>query len=562
MFLHIAKKGVLVVDSLKEIKNNSIIKSILFLIIGFLFWINLQSIFIPKRFYNDNDTGKLKRFYNEEKNSIDVIIGGASHPARGIFPMEIYELFGIKAYNLATSAQSIDATYYTLLEALKNQHPKVFVFDISGLYFSNSSLYYNQFVLDDMPFGKNKIMFAKECIKSDKTKSLLELIIPLLGYHTRWKDLSQQDFNYIRSGGEDFLKGGTINVTKGEGISLDVMNSTVKELRQNKEKIIYEYYDGLKEYKNEEDILYKTDISDFNLQWLIKLQQLCEESNIEFLVVKIPAVQWPQSYSSAWTIEKYEKTRNICNDYGITYYDLLYDTDTNLDWSKDSHDGGFHLNFYGAQKVSRNLGNYLNRQYNLSREHIKKWDQDLIAYKKLKQVALLELEQDFVTYINLLVKEHADKIIFLTASDDITVGLNEEDIHVLRLLGLQADFSNAVRYSYVAVIDKGKVEYEALSNRPLTYKGICSQSQKQYELYSSGWWTVSNASIKLGGEEYAVNYRGLNIVVYDDDKDLILDSVAFDTYSELHAVIRNGSMIHKFEKSIEKYIIELSKSQR
>lgn len=539
----------------KKISTKCIIKSVLFLLIGISIFNILQELLIPKYPPNVNDTGKLKCYNSEKKNSIDILIGGASHPARGVFPMELYELYGIKSYNLATSAQSIDATYYTLIEALKRQHPKVFVFDVSALYFSSSSLYYNQFVLDEMPLGKNKIMFAKECLKGDKTKSLAELIFPLLGYHTRWKDLSQQDFDIKKIESRDFLKGGIINPTKSEGISVDVMNSTASGLMQNTEKIVYEYWDGIKEIKREEDIIYTTDIPEDNIEWLIKIKHICEENDIELLAVKIPAVQWPQSYSSAWTIEKYNNTRDLCNEYGIDYYDLLYDVDAFIDWSKDSHDGGFHLNLYGAQKVSREIGSFLIDHYDLSQEYIEEWDQDLINYQKVKEIVLLELEQDFITYINMLKKEQADKLIFIVASDEMTVGLNEADINALHLLGLQTDFMNAVQYSYIAVIDDGKVQYEALSNRPLYYKGICSQSQKEFELYSSGWWTSSRASIKLDNKEYAINYRGLNIVVYDCNLDLLLDSVVFDTWSDVHTAIRNGSMIYNFEKEFEQNIM-------
>ena len=406
-----------------------------------------------------------------------------------------------------------------------------------------------------MSLGKNKRMFAKECLKGDKTKSLVELTFPLIGYHTRWKDLSQQDFDIKKIDNRDFLKEGIINPTKSEGISVDVMNSTASGLMQNTEKVVYEYCDGNKEIKREEDIIYTTDISEDNIEWLIKIKHICEENDIELLAVKIPAVQWPQSYSSAWTIEKYNKTRDLCNQYGIDYYDLLYDADAFIDWSKDSHDGGFHLNLYGALKVSRELGSFLINHYDLSQEYIEKWDQDLINYQKVKEIVLLELEQDFITNINMLKKEQADKLIFIVASDEMTVGLNEADIDALHLLGLQTDFMNAVQYSYIAVIDDGKVQYEALSNRPLYYKGICSQSQKEFELYSSGWWTSSRASIKLDNKEYAINYRGLNIVVYDCNLDLLLDSVVFDTWSDVHTAIRNGSMIYNFEKEFEQNIM-------
>lgn len=195
--------------------------------------------------------------------------------------------------------------------------------------------------------------------------------------------------------------------------------------------------------------------------------------------------------------------------------------------------------------------------YDLSQEHNDQWDKDLISYEKVRKVALLELEQDLVTYINMLTNEYKDNVIFITASDEMSQGLNETDIDALRRLGLQIDYFTAFRCSYIAVIEDGKVKYEALSNRPLNYSGICQNSGKKYELYSSGWWTGSGTSIKLDGSEYAVNCRGLNIVVYDDKRELVLDSVGFDTYTEYHTPVRNNGTINWLKEEFERYIMEV-----
>ena len=59
------------------------------------------------------------------------------------------------------------------------------------------------------------------------------------------------------------------------------------------------------------------------------------------------------------------------------------------------------------------------------------------------------------------------------------------------------------------------------------------------------------------GTEYAVNTRGMNIVVYDDSRDLVLDSVAFDTWEEVHTPTRNNGRINGFAEAFEQYIMEV-----
>lgn len=531
-----------------------------FIIIGILIFSLLGYIFMPKRFpYSQaSANGKLRYYYNEDKNSIDALILGTSHAYRGILPMEMYQLCGVKSYNLATSTQPIEVTYYALREAIKYQNPRVVIWDVSNLYIDNTDEYRWKLVTDEMIPGENKISLIREYLKKvESTEEIYTDLFPLLEYHTRWKELLKQDFDLSHKNKYYFGKGGQISSVMREAVSVDEMNSFTNRLIKNNEKVVYEYHGGESSENRERDVLYSTEILNANVEWFFKIKELCDENNIQLLAVKVPAIEEPQRYNSAWTFAKYDKTQAFCDKNGVAYYDLLYDTDIGLDWAEDTIDGGRHLNLYGAQKVSANLGNYLIEHYELSDDHNEQWDKDLKSYEKVRKVALLELEQDFVTYINMLADEYKDNTIFITVSDEMTVGLNEADINALRNLGLQVDFTKALQHSYIAVIENGVVEYEALSNRPLDYSGVCSQSGKEYELYSSGWWTVSKASIEIDGKEYALNTRGLNIVVYDNRRDLVLDSVAFDTWAEVHPAIRNSNMTNRFEEDFERYIVEV-----
>lgn len=529
------------------------------LIFAMLFYI-FQIIVIPKRFPYSNlyEVGKMRYFKNEDRDSIDVLICGTSHAGRGILPMELYGTYGIKAYNLSTSAQRIETTYFTLMEALRTQTPEILIVDVSNLYFEHQDLISWKYIMDDIPPSKNKVLMAREYMKNydGKDETIRSIIFPLLEYHTRWKELTITDFDIFNSNKNYFGKGGNLISFIAGGVSADEMNMITDGLIQNTERILCEYNAGEINESREENIGYSAHIPETNVEWLLKIKEVCEKNDIYLLAVKVPSVYWPQAYASAWTKEKYHKMRNLCEEYGIDYYDLLYDTDVSMDYGKDSQDGGCHLNLYGAQKVSADLGKYIEEHYDVSGRNNAKWDKDLTSYQKVRQIALLELEQDFVQYINKLVNEYQDKMIFIAASEDMAQGLNDADINILRVLGLQMDFSNAFQDSYIAVIDNGKVLYEALSNRPLSYNGI-GESGLHYALYSSGWWSSAGASITINGAGYAMNGRGLNIVVYDDERGLVLDSVCFDTSAEYHTPARNNGMINNFEETFERYIMEV-----
>ena len=51
------------------------------------------------------------------------------------------------------------------------------------------------------------------------------------------------------------------------------------------------------------------------------------------------------------------------------------------------------------------------------------------------------------------------------------------------------------------------------------------------------------ASICINGEEYAVNKRGVNIVVFDMNRQKVVDSVAFDTHVPKLTCTRNTSIL-------------------
>ncbi len=73
--------------------------------------------------------------YNKApKNSIDLLFVGSSHSYLG-FNTKIFDnSFNINSYNFATGAQSIEGSYYAIMEILKKQSPKIIVLEAFSLY--------------------------------------------------------------------------------------------------------------------------------------------------------------------------------------------------------------------------------------------------------------------------------------------------------------------------------------------------------------------------------------------------------------------------------------------
>ena len=72
----------------------------------------------------------LQDYYELEQDTVDVICTGTSAVQRGWLVPTIYEKYGIASYSLSSASQPFCLTKHIMKEALKTQHPKLFLIDI------------------------------------------------------------------------------------------------------------------------------------------------------------------------------------------------------------------------------------------------------------------------------------------------------------------------------------------------------------------------------------------------------------------------------------------------
>lgn len=547
-------------------KRKDILKLVAFITIFILIFGILQKIIIPKWYYPNqplpDPVGRIMPgFYTEEEDSIDVIFLGTSVSHFGISPMEIYEANGIKSYNLSSSAQPIEVSYFLLKEALRNQKPKVVVLDIISLFCEEREDSTWRYMLDTMNIGRNKYEFAKEYTyykRENDRRTIIEAMVPLLNYHERWKELSERDFTDFFRNKNFYSKGYYILSRQSAGMSIEEMNSIEDMLYAlPSEGMLREYYDDNFFQKELSNLEYVHDtVSNNSLRWLLKINRLCEDNNIKLVAIKVPMSYSPIINKRAWTNKKHSIADSACQQFGIEFLDMEYDADIGIDWMSDTPDGGTHLNLLGAKKVSAFLGQYLLSEYDLSTERIETWNLDLQVYQKIRDIALLQMETNFTEYINRLLYEASGKTIFISAADEMSFGLNNQERLLLKELGMQSDFSDAYRKSYLAIIENGIVKYEGLSDDKIEYEGSLCDSELEYRVISSGYYTNSMAQIFINDIDYAVGGRGLSFVVYDNESEMVLDSVCFDTCDAVHTANRNQSANSEYLRKFENYMIE------
>lgn len=478
-----------------------------------------------------------------KEDSLDVLFLGSSHIVSGIHPMKIYSDMGISSYNLGTSMQRMSGSYYLCKYVMKTQSPSVVVVDAASLFADEENYNYNniawRYILDSMPLNDVKFEMANDYSKTNYSDGFLSAIFPILKYHTRWALLSEDDFfnrtgewRYFPAGNLiDTMKGGTeTSFSQVDELAMDLANSkSGKMLSISRGEF------------NEEQIripLYNPELSEDALFYLDRLKDLCEENGAAMVLIKIPTCIYPQIYSSAWTKIKHEIVKKLAKEKGISFFDLQYDEDIGIDFSVGTVDGGRHLNFRGALKATDAMEKYLLKNYSLFPVKNETYDKMLPIYQKVCKVAFLQTETDFDAYMDMILENLDNWTIFIAALDDYTSGMNEENYSNFKKMGLKLICDGKFRDAYVAAIEKGTVIYEAISDRKINCE--LETHIKPVVLSSSGWNQNPQCTIKIDGQNYAICGRGLNIVIYDNESNIVIDSVAFDTFDINKSAIRDN----------------------
>lgn len=142
-----------------------------------------------------------------------------------------------------------------------------------------------------------------------------------------------------------------------------------------------------------------------------------------------------------------------------------------------------------------------------------------------------EMAKDLDTYLAALKENTALEhcTIFIVAKADASKHLSNKSKEGLKTLGLTSKWKKAYMKSYCAVIEDGKVVLEKTSSKKLTHEGTFGRGHS-YSIMSAGSKVGRSCSVIIDGTESAKRHRGLNFVVFSDDRGSVINSVCFDTF--------------------------------
>jgi hypothetical protein len=329
------------------------------LLIGGLYL--LQKLLMPKYMSGVIEGSLIEDYYKEEKNH-DVVFIGDCEVYENFSPITLWEKYGINSYIRGSAQQLIWQSYYLLEETLKYEKPKVVVFNVLSMkYDQPQKEAYNRMTLDGMKMSSTKLKSIKASMLENE--SLIEYLFPILRYHSRWSELTKEDFQYLFQKDQLFHSG-------------YYMRADVKPVTSiPKGKKLADYKFGVNSY-----------------YYLDRMVELCKENNIQLVLIKAPSLYpyWYDEWESQ--MEEYAAKNDV--KY-VNFLDLI--DEVGLDFEKDTYDAGLHLNVSGAEKLSDYFGKFLMENYKLAdrrndQNYNKIWQEKVALYDEMKKKQYHELE--------------------------------------------------------------------------------------------------------------------------------------------------------------------------
>ena len=273
-----------------------------------------------------------RAFYEQPKNSIDVLAIGSSHVHCGVNTAELWSKYGIAAYDFTAAEQPFWITYYYLKEAYKYQSPEVVILDVFSAARFKEDYHYKwlEESVYGLRFSKNKLDMLNVSIE-DEYRS--DYFPSFLSYHNRYIDLNKEDLYNI------FGNHREKRIFKGFTPGFNVVDQSER----------FGGWDELEDYH----------LTPKYEEYLNKIIELTKEHGSKLVIIVVPYNLDERDNVT------YEEIANIAKAKDVTFIDFNSRLDDiGIDKSTDFNDHT-HLNYYGSVKFSDHLGDILKNEADL-----------------------------------------------------------------------------------------------------------------------------------------------------------------------------------------------------
>ena len=455
-----------------------IAKVIIFCVI-FLFLLNRIYYILSWKDTAGEYYSSVNSYYDLEEDLVDVLFLGSSRCYCSINNAVLWDEYGIGNFSLSISGQDFAGTYHTLKEALKTQTPRVVCVELYGSifdgYMDEGNLYRTT-----LPFkySANFYNVVDNLVTDEEKKSDFWLKWPIV--HTRYSELQK----------EDFLTDRPVYL----GYHAEFRTQAIGPI---------EVYQG----EEEEPLPAERE------KWLQKIIELAKEKDIElcFFIAPYAVTEADQK------IFKY--VERIAGEHNIPVLNMLVlAEELELDVNTDFIDWA-HTNYYGAQKVSEYVGEYLVTHYALEDhrgdERYALWDENSKVRRHEVYNHQMKLSMDIGTYLDLMSCIQEYVVVVSTAGEHVS---QEPDIsEYLQTLGIGEEFYAS---GGIWILEDGEPVYISTEANSMHYVdlGISDLSVSSVN---------GTKSIMVDKQNYQKVEQGINILVYDKILGEVVDWVGF-----------------------------------
>lgn len=277
------------------------------------------------------------------KDTIDVVFLGASTSWASQYPAVMWDMYGYTAYNYSSSVERSITSYYSLLNFMERQTPKVVVLDSQPLIgtsdIDNEREPYIRSKFDSMNFGRVKIRAAIEISSISKNQTAMSYLFPIFRYHDRWNETSKNDFvgekakTWLQA---DYMMGSYIDPRRNLAAKGMLRLEETKTENAVTSSLVWEYYQ--------------------------RIVDLCKKNDIEVIIYRAP-VSLPVNrlYGEYMAAKEFADMNELTYlDFGLSNAIDVLDMD-----AKEDYYDAKHTNKNGAEKVSTLFASYLHEFYDL-----------------------------------------------------------------------------------------------------------------------------------------------------------------------------------------------------
>lgn len=485
---------------MRKIKWNNLIKILLFILLASGMGSIVLHVFNYK---STGGGGGWMRFYQEKENNIDVLFFGSSHTHCTVDYGYLWENYGMAGFSLTAGSQMIDSTSYFVEEALKTQKPRVIVVEVVGatgttLADSDAVVYRNTLGMKWSYNLWNFVKYLSGNLERDATWEK-EVFAKYPIIHSRYAELTKEDF--VDS--IPFMRG-----YRGSFESVHIDTPQFQGMQDTME------------------------LMPEKLAYLEKIVALAEENGVPVMFFASPySLDEDRQKQFNW-IAQFAEERDI----PFVNFNHLYD-EIGLNFDTDMRDTD-HVNNTGAVKVTEYLAQFLKSHYEIpdrrGQAGYKAWEQNAIYLHNKTIRYELENAVDINDYLQKLSELENGQTVILALTGNYNA-LGEVYLEKLMQLGITAEEYYA---GGVWIFKDGKISGRLPGNQYQKfiytesgelYLGSAVQVDEYGELHD-------RVKIVINGTDYKLIENGVNIVVYNEEIDQVIDAAGDDIYLGLELI--------------------------